>query len=372
MFNVPDISNFFSPAPNDVRAPYDRAFRKLKFEVPETAKKAMHRDPALPGWADVNNFSPENADDQIQAIADDPTRQSGFSQVFGMIQLLDHKMGELLDFLDEKNLFKNTIVVFTSDHGDMMGEHGRLNKGVPYAGSAQVPMLIRWPGNIRRGKIIETAYSSVDFVPTILGLMGVNSRIESHGIDGSAEIRKRQKVSRDEDQIRFLTDSKKRTWAAAVTARYKLVLSKDTPWLFDLERDPDELINFYGDPEYEEIGAKLKTALLGAMDKYKFVLKQRSYLPDAPVCWDSRDEIEGWDNMLCTDLNSVEFKPACSWDFVKDPCPRVCDECCEDSQGQVWLYGAMRTCDEMDEDIRFCTQESAQLFCPDSCGLCNS
>ena len=155
----------------------------------------MHKNPALPVWAEVESFSPKTADADIAAKEADPERQRAMRAVFGMIKLVDDNVGRLLNYLDKAGQTKDTIVVFTSDHGDMMDEHGRMNKGVPYKASSQVPFLIKWPGKIRRGKVVETAYSSVDFVPTILGLMGVTTkRIGSPGIDGSVELQRRQAV----------------------------------------------------------------------------------------------------------------------------------------------------------------------------------
>jgi hypothetical protein len=317
------------------------------------------------------------------------------------IKLIDDSIGRMIAYLENAGLRRDTIVVFTSDHGmltslfvhlkygilrlscssfstaflkcegDMMDEHNRQNKGVPYKASAQVPMIIQWPGKIRKKRIVETAYSSVDFTPTILSLMGVNSGITYDGLDASTELLRRKMNTTDADQIRFMTDAKKKSWAAAFTNQYKLVLSRDEPWLFDLYEDPDELYNKYRDPEYAEIGEKLRTALLDAMADYNFVLKQKSYLPDAPLCWDSKDEIPGWDNRVCSDLELPNFKPACEWSFVNNTCPRACDACCEDSEGSVWLYGAMRSCGEMNDDERFCTQQPAIQFCPKSCGLCD-
>jgi len=357
--------------PNAVRPPYDTMFDHFKFRIPKTARKAMRGNPSLPDWAAIDDFSPELANDQIAEMLSDPTRQKNMQQIFGMIKLVDDNIGKLLNYLDQSGLRRNTIVVFTSDHGDLMGEHARQNKGVPYKTSAQVPFVISWPGTIRKRRRIETAYTSVDFAPTILGLMGVKSDIDFDGIDASTEVLKRKLITNNKTQIRFMTDGKKKNWAAAVTNRYKLVLSRDEPWLFDLHSDPDELQNKFRDPEYPEIGEQLRLALLDAMTKYNFVLKQKSFLPDAPVCWDSKDEIEGWDNRFCQDLNLPDYSPACEWDFVNATCPRACEGCCEDTVGNVWLFGAMRTCDEMNTDERFCTQQPAIQFCPKSCGLCD-
>eukprot|EP00554_Chaetoceros_debilis_P005254 CAMPEP_0194072332 /NCGR_PEP_ID=MMETSP0149-20130528/98_1 /TAXON_ID=122233 /ORGANISM="Chaetoceros debilis, Strain MM31A-1" /LENGTH=565 /DNA_ID=CAMNT_0038752199 /DNA_START=177 /DNA_END=1875 /DNA_ORIENTATION=+ len=329
-------------APNEVRAPYNEMYNHISFQLPSTGKKAMRLNPALPDWGQVDTFSPETAESNISDWENDTVLQKGMQNVFGMIKLIDDNVGKMLQFFDDENLADDTIVIFTSDHGDMMGEHGRLNKGVPYKASAQVPMIMRWPNKIDSGKIIKTAYSSVDFAPSLLGMMSVEAKnINSSGIDGSSEIMRSGQISFNEEQIRFLTDSKMKRWAAAITGQYKLVLSKDGPWLFDMIKDPDEMINYYEDPKYTQLASTLKNALIDTIDKFNFPLKQRSYLADTPECWDSKNEISGWDNNLCSDLNDIQNRPACQWDFVSSQCPRVCGECCHDSSGEFWLFKAM-------------------------------
>jgi len=358
--------------PNEVRSPYDTMFNNLTFNLPETAKKAMHKTPALPSWAEMKEFTPLlQVDDQITDFRTDRKRQQGLRKVFGMIKLIDDRVGQMIKVLEDEGLDQNTIIVFTSDHGDMMYEHGRINKNKPYKASAQVPFIVRWPAGVRAGKVVETPYTSVDFVPTILGLMGVNSRIESQGIDGSADILTDELVTVDEEQIRFLTDSKQMKWFAAITNRYKLVLSADAPWLFDLQVDPDELINFYANSTYVEVVAKLQPNLIEAIVTYKFSIGKKGItMAGTPACYDSKDEIPGWEGRLCEDLHLSDYSAGCKRDFVKEACPRVCNTCCEDSTGGVMVFGNMGTCDTMHTDERFCRKKAARLFCPSACGLC--
>ena len=68
----------------------------------------------------------------------------------------------------EESLLENTVIVFTSDHGDLRGEHHRQNKGVPYEGSTRIPFLFYFPGKINRGLIVNQALTSIDFMPTVL------------------------------------------------------------------------------------------------------------------------------------------------------------------------------------------------------------
>lgn len=104
-----------------------------------------------------------------------------------MVSHIDDSVGRILQFLKDNNLEENTIIVFTSDHGDMFFEHNRRNKGVPYEASARIPFVIRYPEKIKAGKVINTAYTNVDFTPTILSLMNVKTDASFHGMDTSKD-----------------------------------------------------------------------------------------------------------------------------------------------------------------------------------------
>jgi uncharacterized sulfatase len=169
--------------------------------------------------------------------------------------------------LEDNNLTENTIVVFTSDHGDMFFEHNRVNKGVPYEASARIPFVIRYPDKIPAGKVINTAYTNVDFAPTILSIMGIKTKAKFHGLDTSDDFLNDKKVI-DSDRITYYAKSGG-WWVTAVNDRYKLVIDKnDRPYLFDLTKDPDELTNFYNDKSYKAIAQKLQTELFKQLAKY--------------------------------------------------------------------------------------------------------
>ena len=98
------------------------------------------------------------------------------SRYFGMVKCIDDNVGKILAALRAAGVAERTIVMFTSDHGDMCGEHGRVNKGIPLEGSARIPFLISYPGKIKPGTVIHEALNNVDFKPTILALMGAAAR----------------------------------------------------------------------------------------------------------------------------------------------------------------------------------------------------
>ncbi len=103
-----------------------------------------------------------------------------------MCKNLDDGIGRLLKFLDESGLSRNTIVVFTSDHGEMHGSHGRYNKKVPFAESVDIPLFMRWPGVIPAGIKVDDLYTPMDHLPTLSSLCGLSIPDGIDGIDLSA------------------------------------------------------------------------------------------------------------------------------------------------------------------------------------------
>ncbi len=246
MLSIPDPHT-----PDVARPPYDKMFADMDVQAPETMLKSN------PLWAvgSKNESTDFNAD--------------ALRHYFGMVKCIDDNVGRILTFLEKNNLVENTIIVFTSDHGDMFFEHGRKNKGVPYEASAKIPFVIRYPNKIKAGKVIHTAYNNIDFTPTILSMMNVKSTNKFHGMDTSQDFLNEKMEIKDEDRITYFAKSGG-WWVAAVTDRYKLILDKkEKPYLFDLEKDPDELINFYGDKDYAVVVKRLQTELFLQMKKYK-------------------------------------------------------------------------------------------------------
>jgi uncharacterized sulfatase len=186
---------------------------------------------------------------------------------FGMVKCIDDNVGRLLDTLRTAGVLEKTFIVFTSDHGDMCGEHGRYNKGIPLEASARVPFLLYAPGVVKPGTAVEPALANVNFKPTILALMGFASPDPVEGRDASALFRGEAAGWKD---IAFLRiggpgdRTGERGWLGAFTRRYKLAIDvAGAPALFDLQTDPDELNNVFTAPEHREIvrmlGRELQT-----------------------------------------------------------------------------------------------------------------
>jgi len=220
MVSIPDPHG-----PDSVRAPYDTMFKDQEYEKPRTFDIP---DEGLPSWGAKQG------------------RFLNMANYYGMVKCIDDNVGRILAHLRQNQLMDRTIVIFTSDHGDLRGEHHRQNKGVPYEGSAMVPFIVYHPGKITPGTVIREAMSCVDFKPTILALMGIELLGPAEGRDCS-QLFVDGKAPAGWKDIAFMRGTGQEAgWVAAVTRRYKLVYStQDDPWLFDLDEDPDELTNFY-------------------------------------------------------------------------------------------------------------------------------
>ncbi len=232
--------------PNTVRAPYDHMFDHLRFLAPRTYGRD---DMPTPGWLAGGTKN--------HAVF----RGEQMSKYFGMVKCIDDNVGRLLQALEKSNRLDSTIIMLTSDHGDLCYEHDRLNKGNPYEGSARVPMLVRYPSHIKAGVVYKQPIGTVDMTPTLLGIAGIQSDAKFQGRDLTTQLRGVSPLT--EPQVTFLRNAgTSPQWIAAVDDRYKLVVSvNDRPWLFDSQADPDELLNFYDRPGTQDVTQRLAARL---------------------------------------------------------------------------------------------------------------
>jgi arylsulfatase A-like enzyme len=226
--------------PNVVRPPYNTMFDDVEVPIPASLNKS---DSQTPTWA------PHDPD------VDEAALRRFMKQYYGMVKCIDDNVGRILAAMRDLDLLDQTIIVFTSDHGDMCGEHCRVNKGLPYEGSARIPFLMRFPGKLTPGTVIEEALGTVDFTPTVLSLMGIESDVNYDGRDASALLTGDAREWEDIAIVRSAANENK--WISAMSDRYKLVLSATgPPWLFDTFADPDELTNLFGRPEHADLSAR--------------------------------------------------------------------------------------------------------------------
>ncbi|MHC4444687.1 MAG: sulfatase family protein [Planctomycetota bacterium] len=190
---------------------------------------------------------------------------------YAQITALDKDVGRILKVLDELNLNDDTIVLFTSDHGDMLGAHGHVLKGRPWEESIIVPGIIRWPGRIKAGQKKDWLFSHVDFTPTLLGMCGIKIPKDVQGRDLS-NLFTRQGGQEQEGVYcsihhsdYMVPDERLYPWRGIRTTHYMYAIMKGPRWvqyiMYDLQQDPYQFNNVVDDPAYAEARAKLDALL---------------------------------------------------------------------------------------------------------------
>ena len=116
---------------------------------------------------------------------------------YAMAKSMDDNVGRLLRFLDASGLSENTIFVFTSDHGEQHGSHGRVDKMVPYAESVNLPLIVRWPGHVPAGTQTDVLQTPLDYLPTLCSLAGLEVPDTADGQDLSPVVLGTGSVDRD-------------------------------------------------------------------------------------------------------------------------------------------------------------------------------
>jgi arylsulfatase A-like enzyme len=224
--------------PNTVRAPYDTMYEKVNVPIPVSLTR---RPDQIPAWGKSAGVKPE----QLRKL---------MRNYYGMVRCIDDNVGKILKMLREEGLIENTLIVFTADHGDLCGEHGRLNKGVPYEGSAKIPFLLYCPGKVKGGTIVSEALSNVDFLPTAMRLLDVSHDRKVDGRDASQLFLGKASDWEDITFVRSTGQPGKpgAVWISAITEDLKLVYSSiEEPWLIDRKSDPNELTNLFGEADHQ-------------------------------------------------------------------------------------------------------------------------
>ena len=198
------------------------------------------------------------------------------SGYYCLISSIDFNVGRLLNWLDSKALAENTIVIFFSDHGDMLGQHGSYcgTKNLPYRAAAQVPLLARCSGRFASGQRVDSLVDvAVDTMPTLLQSCGVEAPEDTQGISYLALLEGEDKPIRNHvpyqrmKRDRYNRDSNPLIQRGIRTKDWLYVRDRDGPLhLFDQNADRDEMVNLIGDPGHAENLAELDARLRRNME----------------------------------------------------------------------------------------------------------
>lgn len=177
---------------------------------------------------------------------------------YGSVSFLDEQIGRILDTLEQRDWLEETFILFTSDHGDMLGDHYLWRKTYAYEGSARVPMLLRWPEGLlsaQRGQVFRQPVELRDVLPTFLDV--AEASITEDGPDGHSLL---ELLRGKENAWRKFIDlehdicySPENHWNALTDGRFKYIFHalNGEQQLFDLEEDPGELHDLSSHPEHQ-------------------------------------------------------------------------------------------------------------------------
>jgi arylsulfatase A-like enzyme len=214
-----------------------------------------------------------------------PMARKNLAGYYAHCSALDDAMGQLLATLDETHLAKNTIFVFTADHGDMLGSQGLWKKQKPYDESARVPMLIRWPAGLgENGRKLDAPINTEDVMPTLLGLAKIPVPPSCEGLNFSGYLHGGASPGDGAAVItcvapfgEFERRNGGREYRGIRTVRHTYVRDLKGPWLlFDNDTDPYQQHNLVNDPAHADLQAKLDAQL-----KAKLTAAGDEFLPAA-------------------------------------------------------------------------------------------
>lgn len=197
---------------------------------------------------------------------------------YAMIAMVDAEVGRILDALEASGKADNTLVVFTSDHGEMLGDHGILLKGpMMYDGCTRVPLIMRWPDHVPAGGQVSNIVQWIDLTATYLDVSGAKGKNSAQGaslmglFEGVEDWRD-WALCEYRDSGHPLQPPIHTTMLRY--EHYKLVIWHGAPAtardrdgeLYDLDADPNELVNLYHDPAHQDLKARMKDQLLDVLD----------------------------------------------------------------------------------------------------------
>ncbi len=202
---------------------------------------------------------------------------------YAMVNHLDDKLGELMSALEASGCAENTIVVYTSDHGEMFGSQGRIFKLTFYEESCRIPFLVRYPKSVAAGSVSDVCLNTPDIAPTLLGLLGLPQIQGAEGMDLSHFARGE---SGPEPDFAFMQGMGHTyqwidgfEWRAVRNKQftYARYLRDGSEHLYDNQKDPAQNRNLVNDPEFEPVLKQLREAMQSKMNELEDEFKPHSF-----------------------------------------------------------------------------------------------
>lgn len=218
------------------------------------------------------NFAGDESDRELEPnpYVKTPGRKE-IAAYYAMVTAVDDQIGRILDELDILGLSGNTVVIVSSDHGDMLGSHGARLKRKPWEESIRVPGIVRHPQSVA-GRSTPALFSHVDIAPTLLSLCNLPVPDSMQGTDLSPVILGESDAGPEAAYFQifgpFLAGGVEHGWRGIRTERYMYARTEEAPWvLYDLQADPYELRNLVDDPESASLREEMEVLLARWMER---------------------------------------------------------------------------------------------------------
>ena len=239
---------------------------------------------------------------KLKPNASENADKKKIAQYYAAITALDEYFGRLMKSLKDNGLEEDTLVIFTSDHGDMLYSQNRGWKCKPWDESVRIPFITRWPKHIPAARISNGLFSLVDVMPTLLSMAGVNIPEEVEGKDLSSLLLGDESSSPESVFINLPIMYRNwsfKEWRGVVTKKYTYARFRDKPWiLYDDINDPYQLENLIESPEHKNIFSslddKLQKWLKDLNDPFESsedVVKRYKLSTDENLCVPYRDKL---------------------------------------------------------------------------------
>ncbi len=230
-------------------------------------------DPELQNknWGDVKTL-PDLKEKEIKEI---------YAAYYGMVSLMDNQIGRIIDYLEEKNLIDDTIIVFTSDHGDHLGSQGLWGKGMPaYDAVQKIPFIVSHPDCKTPGEKSDAIQSPIDFISTFAAIAETEIPKESQGLNQESSWIDANNQSREWAMLEFRPAEDKFLQRTFIYQNYKLVLYKNREYgeLYDMDKDQNQIKNLFDLSEFSELRKELIVKFdCSELDKKEIIRERTAY-----------------------------------------------------------------------------------------------
>lgn len=259
-------ASFFDPHPQYmVPEPYASMYDPAKVTVPEFTDGEFDDMPPHYAMTQEENpdFSPYLTDEGSNSLHGAQShlksreeRAKNIAMMYGMMTMLDKYVGVILDKLEELGLVENTLVAFTTDHGDFLGHHGLTAKAIHhYEDLVKVPLIASMPGTVPQDKFSDSLQSTVDLAPTMLSFAGLPVPRYITGLDEKTVWTGEKETIREHVIVENRHNPTTMNLKTYIDKRYKLTVYFNQTYgeIFDLQEDPDEMKNLWSLPEYQDL-----------------------------------------------------------------------------------------------------------------------